>query len=512
MSDKPRKCYITTPIYYPNRPPHIGSAYTTIMGDVLARYYESNGYETFYLTGTDEHGMKLYKIAKERGMSPKEFVDTMIPYFKNAWKALNIRYDRFIRTTEPTHEQVVREIAMKIYENGDIYKGTYRGLYCVECERYYTRKELIEGKKCPIHHKPVEYLDMECYFFRLSKYKDALLNLYEEKDFIQPEERKNYIVKKILEEGLMDVSITRPKWYLPWGIECPWDSNHVLYVWLDALLNYVSGIGYLDNRSIFDKFWPPDIQLIGKDILWFHVVIWPAILLSAGLPLPKKIFAHGFLTVEGKKISKSLGTDIDPIDLVKKYGRDAVRYYLCRAVPFGEDGNFSEKELIRYYNNELVNEIGNMVFRVMTLVEKYFGSVLPEIQGHTNIESEFSKKIGDHLKKYHEYMRRLYIHHAVMEALLVAQLINTYLNRTEPWKLWKDGEKERVAVIIRHCLDWIYVLCAMLYPFMPDASKKIAEQMGLNTVPKLINLRVWGNLKHGHKIGKREILFKKLNH
>jgi len=506
-----RKFYVTTPIYYPNRPPHIGSAYTTVMADVLARYYESMGFDIFYLTGTDEHGMKLYKEAKTYNMSPKEFVDRIVPKFVEAWRALDIRYHRFIRTTEKQHEDVVKEIAMKIYEKGDIYKGIYKGLYCVECERYYTKKELKNGNLCPIHLKPVEYLEMECYFFRLSKYQDSLLRLYSENSrFILPEERKNYIIKKINEEGLKDVSISRPKWYLPWGIECPWDPDHVLYVWIDALLNYISGVGYSENREIFEKFWPPDVQLIGKDILWFHVVIWPALLMSLGLPLPRTIFAHGFLTVEGKKISKSLGTDIDPIDLVNKYGSDAVRYYLCRAIPFGEDGDFSEKELVTYYNNELVNEIGNLAFRVLSLAERYFGGVVPEIKGHTEDESKVSREISEHVRKYHEFMRNLQIHHAVMEIILVAQSVNAYLNKTEPWKRWKEGDKERTAVIVRHALDWIYVINALIYPFMPSAARRLAKQLGLNSIPKLANLRMWGNLRAGHKLGKREILFRKL--
>jgi len=506
-----KKFYITTPIYYPNRPPHIGSAYTTVIADVLTRYYESLGYETYYLTGTDEHGMKLYREAKARNMSPKEFVDGIVPQFKKAWKALNIRYSRFIRTTEKTHEEVVKNIVMKIYEKGDIYRGTYRGLYCVECERYYTKKELLNGELCPIHRKPVEYLEMECYFFRLSKYKDNLLRLYREnRGFILPEERKNYIIRKIEEEGLKDVSISRPRWYLPWGIPCPWDEDHVLYVWVDALLNYVSGIGYLDNKELFDEFWPPDIQLIGKDIIWFHVVIWPAILLSLGMPLPRTIFAHGFLTVEGKKISKSLGTDISPVDLVEKYGSDAVRYYLCRAIPFGEDGDFSEKELVTYYNNELVNEIGNLAYRVMSLAERYFSGVVPEISGHTEVESETSRSIAEHLAKYHNFMRNLQIHHATIEIIHVAQLVNAYLSRTEPWKIWRKGDKDRVAVIIRHSLDWLYVIDAMMYPFMPNAAERLAKQLGLERPPNLRNIKVWGNLEQGHKLGKREILFKKL--
>lgn len=506
-----KKFYVTTPIYYPNRPPHIGSAYTTIIADVLKRYYWSLGYEVFYLTGTDEHGMKLYREAQEKNMSPEEFVGEIVKHFKRAWRDLDIEYDRFIRTTEKDHEEVVKYIVSRIYERGDIYKGTYRGLYCVDCERYYTEKELIEGKKCPIHLKPVEILDMECYFFKLSKYEKDLLRLYREnKRFILPEERKNYIIKVIEDKGLKDVAISRPKWYLPWGIECPWDKEHVLYVWIDALINYISGLDFLKDKEKFNKMWPPDIQLIGKDILWFHVVIWPAILLSVGLELPKTIFAHGFLTVDGKKISKSLGTDIDPRDLVKKYGSDAVRYYVCRAIPFGEDGDFSEKDLRTYYNNELLNEIGNLAYRILSLAERYFGGILPEIGGHTNIESEVSSQIAEHLSRFHKYMQNLQIHHAVMEIIRIAQRINVYLNRTEPWKLWKQNEKERVKVIIRHSLDWLYVLDAVIYPFMPKTALNLARQLGLNETPKLEKIRTWGNLRVGHKLGKKAILFKKL--
>ncbi len=505
------KKYITTPIYYPNRPPHIGSAYTTVIADVLARYYESLGYNVFYLTGTDEHGMKLYREASSRGLSPKEFVDRMVVYFKKAWETLNIRYDRFIRTTEREHEETVKMILRKVYEKGDIYKGKYRGLYCVDCERYYTQKELVDGRLCPIHGKPAEVLEMECYFFRLSKYEGKLLELYEKNPhFILPEDRKNYVISKIRSEGLRDVAITRPRWYLPWGIECPWDREHVIYVWVDALLNYVSGVGYLGDSEKFDKFWPPDIQLIGKDILWFHVVIWPALLMSAGLPLPRTIFAHGFLTVEGRKISKSLGTDIDPVDLVERYGRDAVRYYLCRAIPFGEDGDFSERELVTYHNNELVNEVGNLVYRVMTLAHKYFDGVVPEIRGHTDVEAETSKRIQNHLERYHEYMRKLQVHHAALEALMVAQEINAYLNKTEPWRLWKEGGRERVAEVVRHAIDWIYVRAAVFYPIIPDAAKAIAEQLGLDSAPRLEGLKMWGNIKPGHRLGERRMIFRRL--
>lgn len=507
-----KKFYITTPIYYPNRPPHIGSAYTTVVADILTRYYESLGYDVFFLTGTDEHGMKLYKEAKSAGISPKEYVNKMVPFFKRAWSALNIRYHRFIRTTDPDHEETVRRIVMKVYDRGDIYKGTYRGLYCVECERYYTAKDLVDGKLCPIHLKPVEYLEMEVYYFRLSKYRDRLMDLYiNNKRFVLPEERKQYLIRKIEDEGLKDVAITRPKWYLSWGIECPWDQNHVLYVWVDALLNYVSGLGYVRNKENFEKFWPPDIQLIGKDILWFHAVIWPALLMSAGFELPQTIFAHGFLTVDGKKISKSLGTDIDPIDLVRKYGADTIRYYLARAIPFGEDGDFSEKDLVRYHNDELANEIGNLVYRVLTLAERYFDNKVPESTGLSSVDKETLSEIQKRLNEYHDHMRNLQIHHAVMRVVMIAQIINAYLNRTEPWSCWKRGDKEAAARIIRNALDWIYILAATMYPFTPETATKISQQLGLDSIPKLGEVKLTGNLSPGHHLGKKQILFRKIS-
>ncbi|MCR8432757.1 MAG: methionine--tRNA ligase [Candidatus Korarchaeota archaeon] len=509
---KPRKkFYITTPIYYPNRPPHIGSGYTTVVADILARYYKSLGYEVYFLTGTDEHGMKLYKEAINKGTSPREFVDAMVPFFKRAWEALDIEYSRFIRTTDPDHEETVKEIMMKVYEKGDVYEDKYKGLYCVECERYYTLKDLIEGRICPIHLKPTEYLEMEVYFFRLSKYKDALIRLFKENDkFVLPEEKKQYLISEIESEGLKDVAITRPKWYLPWGIECPWDKNHVLYVWVDALLNYVSGIGYVSAPDVFRKFWPPDLQLIGKDILWFHAVIWPALLLSAGLEIPRTIFTHGFLTVDGKKISKSLGTDIDPVDLVKKYGSDTVRYYLARAIEFGEDGDFSESDLIRYHNNELVNEIGNLFYRVLSLADRYFGGIVPESPGLSNIDEEFLNTLERLLREYNECIEELRIHHAAMRIVMFAQTINAYINKTEPWSHWKKGDKEAVARIVKNCLDWIYVLNAIIYPFMPRAADKIAKQLGLEYIPRLCDIRLIGNLNPGHKLGEKTVLFSKI--
>lgn len=505
-----KKFYITTPIYYPNRPPHIGSAYTTVMADILARYYKSMGYEVFYLTGTDEHGMKLYKEAQKLGISPEEYISRIVPKFKETWKALRIEYDRFIRTTDPDHIETVKQILKRVYEKGDIYKGIYSGLYCVECERYYTKKELIDGKLCPIHLKPVEKLDMEVYYFRLSKYETQILDLLKSStEFVIPEERKNYLINVIESEGLKDLAISRPKWYLPWGIECPWDPNHTLYVWVDALLNYISGVGYISDRKTFEKFWPADVHLIGKDILWFHAVIWPALLLSAGLKLPKTVFAHGFLTVNGMKISKSLGTDIDPIDLVNKYGRDTIRYYLARAIPFGEDGDFSEKDIVRYHNTELVNEVGNLAYRLLSLADKYFGGVVPS--SCVCDDNETLSDLKKALDNYHSFMKSLQIHHAVTQIIAFAQTLNRFLNKTEPWKLWKRGDKEKVKNIISCGLNWLVVLNALMHPFMPDASERLSKQLGLNEPPKLNTISLSDNLKSGHKLGKKEILFKKLD-
>ncbi|MDO8468119.1 MAG: methionine--tRNA ligase [Nanoarchaeota archaeon] len=358
------KFYVTTPIYYPNDVPHLGHAYTSIAADVLARWNKVQNKDVFFLTGTDDHGKKIESTALAKGKKPKEFVDALIPEFKSAWKKLNIEYDRFIRTTDKDHEKVVQEILQKCYDNGDIYLGVYEGLYCTACEAYYTEREVLEGK-CPIHHKALEYLKEESYFFKLSKYKKFLLDLYKKNsEFISPKNRRQEIINRV-EEGLKDFSVSRTSF--DWGIKLPFDKKHIAYVWFDALINYYTAT----REKGKEKFWPADVHIIGKDIIWFHTVYWPAMLKSAGIEMPKKVFAHGWWTVHNEKMGKSAGNAIKIDKLIGIAGADSARYFLLRSTPFGDDGNFSEEDLVARHNDELANKLGNLVSRVAALIEKY---------------------------------------------------------------------------------------------------------------------------------------------
>jgi len=390
-----QKYYITTPIYYVNGEPHLGHAYTTIAADILARFNRLRNKKVFFLTGTDEHGLKIQQTAEKLGITPKELADKNANRFKELWKLLNISYDRFIRTTEPEHVEAVKYILQRCYENGDIYKGYYEGWYCVGCEEFKTEKELLEGNVCPIHKKLCEYIKEETYYFRLSKYTEPLLEFYEKNpQFVRPEYRFNE-VKEFVRQGLKDISITRPRSRVKWGIPAPFDENQTVYVWFDALTNYLSGIGY--PKPQYKEWWPADLHLVGKDILRFHAVYWPAFLMSAGEELPKQIFAHGWWLVEGHKISKSLGNVIDPFVAVEKIGVDPFRYILFRETPFGEDGNLTRESVLNRVNGELVNEIGNLYSRVVAMVHKYLGGEIDEFQ---NYNSSTLTRLDEELKKF----------------------------------------------------------------------------------------------------------------
>lgn len=454
-----KKVYITTPIYYPNDKPHLGSAYTTIVGDALKRFYKMRGYETYYLTGTDEHGEKIQKEAEKRGLTPKDFVDEMVKAFKKAWEKLGIEYDRFIRTSEEDHEKVVQWALQKVYEKGEIYKGVYKGYYCVSCERYYTESDLLDGN-CPYHHKPPELREIETYFFKLSKYRERLLRFYEENPKFLPERYKEEILNRV-KEGLKDLAISRPKSQVYWGIEFPFDKNHVTYVWFDALLNYYSGS---------DKYWPPDIQLMGKDILWFHSVIWPAMIMALDLSLPRREVAHGFLTVDGKKMSKSLGNVVDPLEVAEKFGSDPLRYYLLIKVPFGSDGDFSKAEFVRAYENELLSDFGNLANRVAVLsnsIELKEGNVDPKL-----------KELVERLEEEAEALAKEYdvegiINKHFHNVFSSVRKLNAYLNEKEPWKT-KD------PVVMWNILGTFLYLQKFLYPILPKSVEKILEAFNLS--------------------------------
>lgn len=454
-----KKFYITTPIYYPNDIPHVGHAYTTIVADVLARANKQKGNDVFFLTGTDEHGKKIQNTAKGKGKAPKEFVDELVPKFKDAWKKLNIEYDRFIRTTDADHKKVVTDILKKVYDKGDIYKGEYEGLYCTACEAYYTEKELENGC-CPIHKTKVEKLKEESYFFKLSKYKKQLLQLYKgNPKFILPKSREKEIINR-LSEGLHDLSISRTSF--DWGIPLPFDKNHVSYVWFDALINY-----YTATRSKPGKdYWPADVHLIAKDIVWFHTVIWPAMLLSAGIKLPKSIFVHGYWTFDKEKISKSRGKVINVDELIALAGIDSARYFLLRETPFGDDGDFSEKALIDRHNNELADKLGNLVSRVSGLIER---------NGIQKTQNKLIKKLNE--KKIEKHLNNYEFDKALNEIFKFIDTCNEYVQSKKPWET-KDKK------VLFELKESILKISELLWPFIPESSEKITKQFSSKKIKK----------------------------
>ena len=470
-----KKFYVTTPIYYPNDIPHIGHGYTTIAADVLARWHSLKNEKVWFLTGTDEHGKKIENVAKEKGKTPKQFVDELVPKFKQAWKKLNIKYSRFIRTTDKDHEKNVQEILQKVYDKGDIYLGKYEGYYCIGCEAYYTKKDLENGC-CPIHKTKIEKLKEPSYFFRLSKYHDKLLNLYKKNpEFILPKFRQQEIINRV-KEGLQDLSISRTSF--DWGIPLPFDKKHICYVWFDALFNYYSGA---------NGFWPADVHLIGKDILWFHSVYWPAFLLSAGIELPKSVFAHGWWTFDKEKISKSRGKAINIDELIAIAGVDSARYFLLREIPFGQDGDFSEQALIERHTNELANKLGNLVSRVSALAEKY---------GLEKCENKLIKKLKLHEieKNFENYE----LDKALNEIFAFIDLCNLFVQQN---KLWESKDKNKLYELVNS----IKAIAILLWPFIPSTSEKIAKNFSFELKFENINKPI--SIK---KIKKAEILFKKI--
>ncbi|PIN92764.1 methionine--tRNA ligase [Candidatus Pacearchaeota archaeon CG10_big_fil_rev_8_21_14_0_10_31_24] len=477
---KKQTFYVTTPIYYPNDIPHLGHAYTTIAADVIARWNKILEKEVFFLTGTDDHGKKISKAAEKAGKTPKDFTDSLIPEFKKAWTSLNIEYDRFIRTTDKDHEKIVQEIILKCHKNGDIYKGTYEGLYCTDCEGYYTEKDASD-KNCPIHKRPLEKLKEETYFFKLSKYEKFLLDLYiKNPEFISPKNRKQEIINRV-KEGLKDFSISRTSFN--WGVPFPLDKKHFTYVWFDALINYYSAT---QNKK--EKFWPADVHIIGKDILWFHSVYWPAMLKSAGIEIPKKVFAHGWWTVHNQKMGKSAGNAVKIDSMIKCAGVDSARYFLLRECSFGDDGDFSEAMLIERHNNELANKLGNLVSRVSTLAEKY----TIEFTKSKNFDSK------ETIKKVTTHFENLELDKALNEIFAFIDKTNEYAQSKKPW----ETQDKKVIYELSNAIKDSAIL---LSPFIPETSDKIAKTFNFE-----ISLKTLTSPLKVSKIKKSEILFKKI--
>ena len=501
--------YVTTPIYYVNGDPHVGSAYTTIACDVISRYKKTAGYDVYFLTGTDEHGQKVEEKAKEMGKTPQEWTDIMAPRFAELWKALNIENNDFIRTTEDRHKKAVAKIFKKVYDKGDIYKGSYEGKYCVSDETFVPDNQVIGENGCPHCGKELRIVKEESYFFRMSKYREALLKHIEENpNFILPEGRRNEVVSFIKDE-LYDLSISRNTF--KWGIPLEIDPEHVIYVWFDALTNYLTAVGYENNPEMYDKFWnnAETVHMLGKDILRFHAITWPCMLLAAGEKLPEKIVAHGWWTVDGAKMSKSVGNVVNPLDEIAKYGRDPFRYFLLREVHFGNDGDYSERAMINRINADLANDLGNLLNRTLGMYKKYFDGIVTEGHGHEVYDDEITALWYETLAEVDKYMNKMQFSYALEAMWKFISRMNKYIDETMPWALAKDADKmQRLAKVMNYLVEALYKIAVLVYPYMPESAEKIWNQLGYSNIKnaKIEDIKDFA-VEIGHKLGEATPIF-----
>ena len=474
------KYYISTAIAYTSGKPHIGNTYEIVLADAIARYKRLCGYDVYFQTGTDEHGEKIEIKAKEAGITPQEFVDNVAKEIKDVWDVMNTSYDRFVRTTDKHHEEVVQHIFKKLYDQGDIYKGEYEGWYCMPCETYFTETQLVDGK-CPDCGREVKKMKEESYFFNMKKYQKRLEEFYEQNpDFIKPESRKNELFNNFIKPGLEDLCVTRTTF--DWGIKVPKDPKHVIYVWLDALTNYITALGYMsDDDTLFKKYWPADLQIVGKDIIRFHGIYWPIFLMALGLPTPKKLYAHGFLMMKDGKMSKSKGNVVYPEMLVERYGLDATRYFLLKEFPYGQDAIFTPEDFVNKYNFDLCNDLGNLLNRTIGMVNKYFGGNVPNYKGRINdVDADLEETVASKISEYENNMEDLHFSNTIESIWGIISRANKYIDETAPWTLAKQEETEKLESVMSHLVETLRIVAILIKPAMTETSNKILSQLGIN--------------------------------